>query len=73
MFKYVKVGMPPSPALNFVFDPLECASGKSQVVGLDFDETFGVYICICKESRNYRKSNDKKGGTSRKSKTHFSL
>jgi len=29
--------MPPSQALNFLFDPLECENGKSQVVG--FEET----------------------------------
>jgi len=27
--------MPLSQALSFLFDPPECANGKSQVVGLD--------------------------------------
>jgi len=30
-----KVGMPPPQALNFLFDPLEYANGKSPVVGLE--------------------------------------
>jgi len=27
--------MPPSQALNFLFDPLECANGRSEAVGLE--------------------------------------